>query len=111
MDESPSSLDALVVDHWQARAAPHEVGTAARPCDEDDKAALPTDGLDEAKGTQGDVARTGGEGGEFDAGAGGTVGLVAQGDVAGQGVGGVGLVNERGGQRKAGARDRGGGRR
>lgn len=111
MDESSTSLNALVVDHWQTRAAPHEVGTAAGPCDKDDKAALPTDGLHEAKGAQGDIARTGGEGRKFDTGTGGPVRLVAQGDVAGQGVGGVWLVDERGGKRMAGTRDRAGGRR
>ena len=55
-----------------------------------------TDGLDEAEGTQGDVARARGEGGELDASAGGAVGLVAQGDVAGEGAGGVGPVDEGG---------------
>ena len=53
-----------------------------------------SDGLDEAKGAQGDEARARGKGGQLDAGAGGAVGLVAQGDVAGDGGGRVGTVDE-----------------
>lgn len=56
-----------------------------------------SDGLDEAEGAHGDKARARGKGGQLDAGAGGAVGLVAQGDVVGEGVGRVGTVDEGGG--------------